>query len=145
MKNHIYCVYEQVCENSGAVYFKIVNEIELNLLRNVAKRVRACAPRTVFVLGPFLVHDEAKDVECQAHSILTKYRVRGEWLGINPLESAEFCAWIDAQILPIRVREKRARSNPSDLRIRPVRRPKISVEQRVVVEHGLAKSPRSQS
>lgn len=145
MNNHIYCVREQASEHSKAVYFKIVNEGDLDLLGNSAKSVHAGAPQTVFVLGPFLDKDEAKDVESQAHSILSKYRARGEWLGINPLESAEFCAWLHAQILPIRIREKRTRLKQSELRFRLVRKPKVSGEQRIIIKQGTAKSPRSQS
>ena len=143
MNNYIYCVREQASENNKAVFFRIVNADDLDLPRNSVNCARAL--QTVFVLGPFMDKDEAKDVESQAHSLLAKYRVWGDWLSINPLETAEFRAWLDAQILPIRVHEKRIRSKQSHLKMRLIRRPKVSVEQRAAVEQGTAKSPRTQS
>ena len=143
MNNYIYCVREQASENNKAVFFRIVNADDLDLPRNSANC--ACALQTVFIFGPFMDKDEAEDVESQAHSLLAKYRVWGDWLSINPLETAEFRAWVEAQILPIRVHEKRMRSKQSHLKSRLIRRRKVSVEQRAAVEQGTAKSPTSQS
>ena len=64
--------------------------------------------KIVLTLGPFLNRDEAEDIECQAHGLLSQYRVRGEWFSINPLIVPEFWEWIDAQILPVRICEKGA-------------------------------------
>ena len=145
MNIYLYCVCEQASESNKAALFKLVNADGLNSLRSSAKTAHSCTPRTVFALGPFLDSDEAKDVQSQAQSLLAKYRVQGDWLGINPLEIAEFWTWIDAQILPIRVHEKRTRLRHSYTSIRKVGRTMASAEHWAAVEHATAKAPRSQS
>lgn len=108
MDNFIYCIREQaLCENES-VYFKIGHANDLDRRKSSMQTANPRPFRTVFVLGPFLDRDEAEDVESQAHSLLSKYRVRGEWFDVNPLEVPEFWNWIDAQILPIYVHEKGA-------------------------------------
>ena len=108
MENYIYCIREQaLCENE-CVYFKIGHANDLDRRKSSMQTANPRPLRVVFVLGPFLNRDEAEDVESQAHKLLAKHHVRGEWFDTNPLSVSEFWAWIDSQILPICVHEKAA-------------------------------------
>jgi len=106
--NYIYCVREQALRKNESVYFKIGHANDLDKRKSSMQTANPRPLRFVFVLGPFLCRDEAKDVESQAHSLLSKYRIRGEWFEVNPLAVSEFWDWVDAQILPLCVHEKSA-------------------------------------
>lgn len=106
MENYIYCIREQaLCENE-CVYFKIGHANDLDRRKSSMQTANPRPLRVVFVLGPFLNRDEAEDVESQAHKLLAKHHVRGEWFDTHPLSVPEFWEWIDSQILPISVHER---------------------------------------
>ena len=108
MDNFIYCLREQALRENERVYFKIGHANDLDRRKSCMQTANPRLLRFVFVLGPFLDRDEAEDVESQAHQVLAKHRVRGEWFDTNPLAVPEFLEWIDAQLLPICVQEKSA-------------------------------------
>ena len=104
--NYIYCFREQALRENEYVYFKIGHANDLDRRKSSMQTANPRPLRTVFVLGPFLCRDEAENVESQAHKLLARYRVRGEWFDVNPLTVQEFWDWVDAQLLPICVQEK---------------------------------------
>lgn len=106
--NYIYCFREQALREDESVCFKIGHANDLDRRKSSMQTANPRPLRTVFVLGPFLCRDEAEDVESQAHKLLARYRVRGEWFDVNPLTVQEFWDWVDAQLLPICVQEKSA-------------------------------------
>lgn len=108
MENYIYCVREQALRENESVYFKIGHANDLGRRKSSMQTANPRPLRIVFVLGPFLDRDEAEDVEFQAHKLLAKHRVRGEWFDTNPLTVPEFWGWMDAQILPLCVYEMSA-------------------------------------
>ncbi len=108
MGNYIYCIREQALRENESVYFKIGHANDLDRRKSSMQTANPRPLRFVFVLGPFLCRDEAEDVESQVHSLLSQYRIRGEWFGVNPLAVRDFWDWIDAQILPLCVYEKSA-------------------------------------
>ena len=118
MENYIYCVREQAIRENESVYFKIGHANDLDRRKSSMQTANPRPLRFVFVLGPFLCRDEAEDVESQAHSLLSKYWVRGEWFDVNPLAVPDFWDWIDAQILPLCVHEKSAIPKFRDRKLR---------------------------
>lgn len=118
MKNYIYCVREQAIRENESVYFKIGHANDLDRRKSSMQTANRRPLRFVFVLGPFLCRNEAEDVESQVHSLLSKYRIRGEWFEVNPLAVPDFWDWIDAQILPICVHEKSAIPQFKDRKLR---------------------------
>lgn len=108
MENYIYCVREQALRENESVYFKIGHANDLDRRKSSMQTANPRPLRIVFVLGPFLDRDEAEDVESQAHKLLAKHHVRGEWFDTNPLAVPEFWEWMEAQILPLCVYEKSA-------------------------------------
>lgn len=108
VENYIYCVREQALRENESVYFKIGHANDLDRRKSSMQTANPRPLRIVFVLGPFLDRDEAEEVESEAHKLLAKHRVRGEWFDTNPLTVPEFWEWIDAQILPLCIHEKSA-------------------------------------
>ena len=105
-RNYIYCVRENPGAIKDTAYYKIGHANDLE--RRVTS-MQTANPRELvilFELGPFLFRDEAEDIESQLHSLLSRYWVRGEWFSVNPLTLGEFWDWIEAQILPISIREE---------------------------------------
>lgn len=106
MEHYIYCVREQALRENESVCYKVGHANDLDRRKSSMQTANPRLLRTVFLLGPFLDRDEAEDVESQAHTVLARYRVRGEWFNVNPLEVPEFLLWVEAQILAICVNEE---------------------------------------
>ena len=145
MNIYIYCVCAQLQEDSKAFSFKIVNEDGLDNLTASVLGTELYPLRIVFTLGPFLDLDEANNIESEAQSLLAHYRDKADWLEINPLNLSDFLAWIDSQILPIRVYEKRRGRGRSQTSVRKRGRKVVSAGQRAAARLRSSKSSSSQS